>query len=77
MMLARVREPLLDVVRISDDFTSAYLGLLAIAQALNEFHPAAARLLLIDLDQAAPARLEARQLLRELNNGSSGFQGRN
>jgi spermidine synthase len=64
-MLAEIREPLLDVVRISDDFMSAYQPLLSMAQALYETDPAQSRRLLTDLDRAAPARKEARRLLRE------------
>jgi spermidine synthase len=70
-MLAKIREPLLDVVRISSDFMSAYLPLLTMAQALNQSDPQAARRLLLELDQAAPSRQEARRLLRQLGGASS------
>lgn len=65
-MLAQVREPLLEVVRISDEFMPAYLPLLTLAEQLHPIDPNAARQLLIDLDRAAPARPEARHLLRLL-----------
>ena len=48
-MLAQVREPLLDVLRISPDFRPAYDPLLRMATALNESDPAAAQALLADL----------------------------
>jgi spermidine synthase len=66
-MLTKIRRPLLDVVRISDDFMPAYRPLLNMAQALHEIDPAAARRLLIDLERAAPARTEARRLLRQFD----------
>lgn len=65
-LLAKTREPLLDVLRISDDFPSAYAPLLAMAESLNSVDPQAARDLLIEVDQAAPARSGARRLLRAL-----------
>ncbi len=65
-MLAKTRAPLLDVVRISEDFRSAYEPLLAMAESLNQVDPGAARELLIELDRAAPARTEARRLLATL-----------
>jgi spermidine synthase len=65
-MLHQVREPLLEVVRISADFTPSYLPLLGMAESLYQVNPAAARDLLVDLDQAGPSRPEARALLRQL-----------
>lgn len=67
-MLAKIRNPLLDVVRISDDFWSAYEPLLAMAESLNQINPDAARQLLVELDKAAPSRSEARRLLATLQN---------
>lgn len=65
-MIAKTREPLLAVIRLSDDFNPAYQPLLSMAQAMNSIDPVAAHQLLIDLDQAAPSRTEARRLLQEL-----------
>lgn len=65
-ILSKIREPLLDVVRTSEDFSSAYFPLLAMAEALNETDPGAARDLLTDLNNAAPSRKEAGQMLELL-----------
>ncbi len=66
-LLAKTRAPLLEVVRLSANFTPAYQPLLSMAQALSEHDPQAARQLLSDLAQAAPERREAGRLLRALN----------
>ncbi|MEZ5582773.1 MAG: fused MFS/spermidine synthase [Candidatus Competibacteraceae bacterium] len=66
-MLSRVREPLLEVLRISDEFMPAYLPLLAMAEQLYAVDPSTARQLLVDLDRAAPSRPEARRLWRMLS----------
>ena len=58
-MLSQVREPLLDVLRISPDFRPAYDPLLHMAIALARTDPVAARQLLSDLQQSQPARPEA------------------
>ena len=65
-MLRQVREPLLEVLRISPDFRPAYDPLLRMALALADADPAAARALLIELAQAQPARPEASLALRRL-----------
>ena len=65
-MLAQVREPLLDVLRISADFRPAYDPLLRMAMAVGRSDPQAARSLLGELDRLAPARGEAAQGLRQL-----------
>ncbi|HKU13871.1 MAG TPA: fused MFS/spermidine synthase, partial [Steroidobacteraceae bacterium] len=49
LMLAQVREPLLDVLRISPDFKPASDPLVQMAHALKERDPAAARALLADV----------------------------
>ncbi|MEI7465339.1 MAG: spermidine synthase, partial [Burkholderiales bacterium] len=58
-MLAQVREPLLDVLRISPDFRPAYDPLLGMAAALAGADPDLARQLLSQLQQVQPARPEA------------------
>ena len=63
-MLAQVREPLLQVLRVSADFRPAYDPLLAMAQALAAQQPIDARALLSELARLAPQRTEANQLLR-------------
>jgi spermidine synthase len=64
-MLAQVRAPLLDVLRISPDFRPAYDPLLRLALALANSDPGAARGVLLALAQVQPARPEAAQTLRE------------
>ncbi|MEL7450017.1 MAG: fused MFS/spermidine synthase [Pseudomonadota bacterium] len=68
-MLAQTRDPLLAVVRTSQDFMPAYLPLLNMAQALASENPRAAAALLRDIDAAAPGRPEARRMLRALAAG--------
>jgi spermidine synthase len=58
---------LIDIVRISPDFESAYGPVLAMAQQLARSEPDAARRLLENLAQASPKRPEAGQLLRALS----------
>jgi spermidine synthase len=65
-MLAQVREPLLEVLRLSPDFRPAYDPLLRLSAALAPSDPATARRLLADLMQAQPARPEAAEALRAL-----------
>ncbi len=65
-MLAQVRGPLLDVLRISPDFRPAYDPLLRMAGALAESDPASARTLLDELQRLQPARSEAALALRGL-----------
>jgi spermidine synthase len=69
LLLAQVRGPLLDVVRRSPDFDPAYQPLLGLATRLHAVDPAAAALLLGDLEQASPGRGEARALARRLAAG--------
>jgi spermidine synthase len=58
-MLSQVREPLLDVLRISPDFRPAYDPLLGMATAMAGADPDLARQLLSQLQQVQPARPEA------------------
>ena len=62
-LLSYVREPLLEVVRISPDFDPAYRPLLGMAQHLVRIDPGAGRALLLQLVDANPERPEARRLL--------------
>jgi spermidine synthase len=65
-MLEKTRDPLLDVLRISSDFTPAYGPLLAMAESLASLDRPAARRLLSDLDRVVPDRPDARRLLGAL-----------
>jgi spermidine synthase len=65
-MLAQVRAPLLEALRISPDFRPAYDPLLQMAAALGSVDQSAARTLLDELQRLQPARLEAAQALRDL-----------
>jgi spermidine synthase len=65
-MLDQVREPLLDVLRISADFRPAYDPLLQMARALGPADPAAARALLTELIRLQPAWPQAAQALGQL-----------
>ena len=64
--IAQVAPQLVDVVRLSRDFDAAYTPVLAMARQLARSDPAAARTLLKALDEANPARPEARRLLAVL-----------
>jgi spermidine synthase len=66
-MLQQVREPLLDVLRVSPDFAPAYDPLLRMAAALLPQDPAAGRRLLAALEQAQPRRREAAELLQRFD----------
>ncbi|MBC8057706.1 MAG: fused MFS/spermidine synthase, partial [Rhizobiales bacterium] len=66
-MLAEVREPLLEVLRISPEFRPAYDPLLRMAAALGRTDPSAASALLTELIRAQPARPEAAQALQRLS----------
>jgi spermidine synthase len=66
-MLARVRDPLLGVLRLSPDFRPAYDPLLAMAATLARTDPAGARALLGELTRLQPARVEASRLLAALS----------
>lgn len=65
-MLARVREPLLSVLRVSPDFRPAYDPLLRMATALSRVDLEAARTLLSELQHLQPSRPEAAQALQEI-----------
>lgn len=57
-----LRGPLLDVVRVSPDFSAAYNPLLAMAYRLHRVDPMSAESLLRELELANPTRAEVRQL---------------
>jgi spermidine synthase len=65
-MLQQVREPLLDVLRLSPDFEPAYQPLLRLAVAWHPADPAGSEALLQDLARVAPAAPGARRALQEL-----------
>lgn len=65
-LLQTVREPLLEIVRLSPDFTAAYKPLLAMACRLSNRDPRAGEDLLLALEKANPANDEARQLRFQL-----------
>jgi spermidine synthase len=66
-MLAQVREPLLDVLRISPDFRPAYDPLVAMAAALARIDARDAQALLAELARLQPARPEATRLLAQID----------
>ena len=66
LLLEKVREPLLSIVRTSPDFEAAYNPLLSMAYRLQKIDPQASRQLLLQLDNANPSRPEARALLKSL-----------
>ena len=68
-IIAEIAPQLIEVVRMSGDFDGAYAPVLAMARQLGLKDPAAARRLLEALDQANPARSEARRLLASLPPG--------
>jgi spermidine synthase len=65
-MLGRLREPLLELVRLSPDFAPAYDPLLAMARSLRPVDPDATRELLLALADANRTRPEAGLLLDRL-----------
>jgi spermidine synthase len=65
-MLEQVREPLLEVLRISPDFRPAYDPLLRLAAELARSDPAQSRRVLAELAMLQPSRIEASQLLDRL-----------
>lgn len=65
-MLAQVREPLLDVMRISPEFRPAYDPLLQMAVVLGRTHAPSARALLAELIRLQPARAEGLRALQAL-----------
>ncbi len=67
--IADIAPQLIDVVRISGDFDAAYTPALAMARRLALSDPPGARRLLEALEQANPARPEARRLLSTLPPG--------
>jgi spermidine synthase len=74
-MLAQVQGPLLDVLGQSPDFRPAYDPLLRMAGALAATEPAAARELLLALQQRQPLRSEAGDYLLRLPANSLGQPG--
>lgn len=60
---------LVELVRLSPDFTPAYMPVIAMARQLAVTDPASARRLLEALDSANPGRPEARQALAALPRG--------
>jgi spermidine synthase len=62
-LLAHVREPLLEVIRMSADFDSAYRPLLAMARRMIQIDRAAGAELLLQIAEANPSRSEASKLL--------------
>jgi spermidine synthase len=65
-MLAQVREPLLEVMRISPEFRPAYDPLLQMAVALGRTDAPGARALLAELARLQPARAEGPRALQAL-----------
>lgn len=65
-LLDAVQGPLLEVIRISPDFTAAYNPLLSLAHRVHPLAPARAWRLLSDLEEANPGRTEARMLRASL-----------
>jgi len=65
-LLAQVRAPLLEVLRVSPDFRPAYDPLLGLALHLARTDAPGARQLLVELSQVQPERPEARQALLRL-----------
>jgi spermidine synthase len=68
-LLARTREPLLRIVRMSPDFDAAYDPLLAMARALYDTDPQSAVDLLRELESANGSRVDARDLRLQLQGG--------
>ncbi|HSI56221.1 MAG TPA: spermidine synthase [Ideonella sp.] len=68
-MLARVRDPLLNVLRESPEFRPAYDPLWRLAAAVAPANPDAARAVLTELARLQPARPEAAAQLRTLAGG--------
>jgi spermidine synthase len=66
-MLAQVRGPLFSVLHVSPDFRPAYDPLLNMAAALSRIDVGGALALLSDLEEAQPARPEARQMRHEVS----------
>jgi spermidine synthase len=62
LLLNHARENLLAVVRISRDFSSAYNPLLTMARRLYPTEPAAAKQLLLELEEANPNRGDAKHV---------------
>jgi len=65
-MLAQVREPLLEVMRLSPEFRPAYDPLLQMAVALGRTDAPGARALLTELTRLQPARAEGPRALQAL-----------
>jgi spermidine synthase len=62
---------LLEAVKLSDEFDPAYRPLIAMARALLDSDREAARRLLHEIDAAAPARPEAREILSREFHGAN------
>jgi spermidine synthase len=75
-LLAQVREPLLDIVRLSRDFEAAYNPLLALAQGLCRIDPPAGDRLLRELEKANPYREEAHRMRQRLSFFFPGGEGK-
>lgn len=65
-MLAQVRAPLLEVLRVSPDFRPAYDPLVLMATKLASTDGPGARALLTELQRIQPSRPEAGRILRQL-----------
>jgi len=65
-MLAQVQAPLLNVLRISPDFSPAYSPLLSLAHAIASTQPDKARALLLALVALQPERPQAREMLQTI-----------
>ncbi|MEM8683044.1 MAG: fused MFS/spermidine synthase [Pseudomonadota bacterium] len=66
LMLTQIREPLLNVLLLSEDFVPAYRPLLELARELAATRPDVSKQLLLDLEATAPSRGEAAALRRRL-----------
>jgi spermidine synthase len=65
-LLAQIRGPLLEILRISPDFEAAYLPLLGLALQQYRHEPTQAIRLLTELVQLSPTRPEARRALAQI-----------
>lgn len=66
LLLARLREPMLEIVGISEDFTPAYRPLVELSYELSRSDETSALSLLDEIIAIAPNRPEARQLRQQL-----------
>jgi spermidine synthase len=65
-LLARVREPLLEILRMSPDFEAAYYPLLGMAARQYPVDPRQAKALLLELERINPSRGDAKRLRERL-----------